>query len=151
MGPIPNRPDRGTSRMPLVALLVASVAMLAGTPRPAAAQQHPDMALGIWHGWLTQQTDDSTRVLFDVEADKKHLYITMRARNSADYGMSGVKLRDNVLTFDWYLGLNSVLQCRLSRRGGPTFDGMCIDRMPGQDGRQVRVWLNMSPPDSSRE
>ncbi len=145
---IPKHPDRTGTRMSLSAMLAAGMALLAATAQPAAAQQHPDITLGVWHGWLVRGEDDSTRVQFDVAADKKHLYITMRARNSPDYGMSGVKLKDDVLTFDWYIGLNAVLQCRLSRRGGPTFDGLCIDRTPGEDGQQVKVWLDMSPPDS---
>ncbi len=128
----------------------AGALALATAPRPCAAQQHPDIALGVWHGWLVRGEDDSTRVLFDVETDRKqHLYITMRARNSPDYGMSGVKLKNDVLTFDWYVGLDAVLQCRLSRRGGPSFDGTCIDRTPGEDGQPIKVWLDMSPPDST--
>jgi hypothetical protein len=132
-----------------LAMVLLGVAFAAVHPDLAAGQQQPGLQLGVWHGWLTRGTDDSTRVLLDVEADKKHLYITMRARNSPDYGMSGVKLKDDVLTFDWYVGLNAVLQCRLSRRGGPGFDGMCIDRTPGADGKQLKVWLNMMPPDST--
>ena len=133
-------------RIPIEYLAAASVLL---APPVARGQVPTNLKLGIWHGWIMPEDQDSTRVTFDVEADKKHIYVTMRSRGSADYGMSGVKLKDDVLTFDWYLGTTSPLFCRLSRHGGEGFDGSCIDRRPGADGKQLKVWMNMSPPRDS--
>ena len=60
--------------------------------------------------------------------------------------MIGVKLRDNVMTFDWAIGLGSTLSCRMTRRDGRTFEGQCGDRRPGLDGKPLNVWMMMTPP-----
>ncbi|HEX3928721.1 MAG TPA: hypothetical protein VHW65_12070 [Gemmatimonadales bacterium] len=128
-----------------------TAALLAAPLVRVSAQAPPDLKLGVWRGWIMQEGQDSVRAQFDVEADKKHLYVTMRTRGSADYGMAGVKLKNDVLTFEWYVGAGGDLYCRLSRHGGVGFDGDCIDRRPGPTGQPVKVWMNMMPPrDSGR-
>lgn len=133
-------------RSKLFAGAILAAIALAGPP-PAAGQ---DMRDGTWRGWLQQRDQDSIRVSFAVQHSGKDILITMSGRSGVTYDMAGVRLKNDVLTFDWSMGLGSFLYCRLSRRDGRTFEGTCNDRSPGQTGRQVRVWIMMTPPDSSR-
>ncbi len=125
--------------------LLAGVVMLA---RPASAQAN-QMPNGLWHGWLQQPDQDSIRVSYDVSHSGKHILITMRGRSGVNYEMDDAKVKHNVLTFDWDLGMSSILSCRLSRRNGRDFEGVCDDRSPGETGEPVHVWMLMTAPDSS--
>ena len=105
---------------------------------------------GLWRGWIQMVNADSVRVTFMVETRGKDIYLTMRSRNGGDYGMGDVKLKDDVLTFTWALGVGSFLPCRLVRRDGRSFDGECNDRRPSpQDGKTLKVWMTMIPPDTT--
>lgn len=105
---------------------------------------------GTWHGWLQQPDQDSIRVSYAVSHSGKHILITMRGRSGIVYDMDDAKVRHNVLTFDWDLGLGSILSCRLSRRNGRDFEGVCDDRSPGDTGQPVHVWMLMTAPDSGQ-
>ena len=120
--------------MAVVGLLLAAV--------PGRAQ---DLRDGTWRGWLQQTDQDSIRVSYLVQHSGKHILITLTGRSGIQYDMSGVKLKNDVLTFDWAMGLGSFLYCRLSRRDGRTFEGTCNDRTPGATGKGIRVWLLMTP------
>lgn len=119
---------------------------------PAAWAQRPDTAQastlqpGVWNGWLRWADDDSLRAQFLVEVKGKDIWITMRSRNNPDFGMGDIRLKDEVLTFNWALGAGTTLQCRLSRRGGPGFDGLCTDGAIGSHEKPLRVLINMRPP-----
>jgi len=130
-------------------LLAATIlgALVFAEPEPAPGQGMPD---GTWRGWLQQADQDSIRVSYLVQHSGGHILITLTGRSGITYDMSGAKLRDDVLTFDWSVGLGAFLYCRLSRRDGRTFEGTCNDRSPGATGKGVRVWMMMTPPDSSR-
>lgn len=131
------------------ALLSAAIVVASALahPRPVVAQ---GMADGVWRGWLQQLDEDSIRVSFAVQHSGRHILITLSGRSGVTYDMSGVKLKDDVLTFDWAMGLGSFLYCRISRRDGRSFEGTCDDRSPGQVGKPVKVWMLMNPPDSTR-
>jgi len=124
-----------------VAILMATV-----TPRRGVAQN--TMPLGTWRGWLQQPDQDSIRVSYLVQKSGKHLLITMTGRSGIAYDMSDAKVKNDVLTFDWVMGLGSSMYCRLTRRDGKSFEGLCNDRTPGQSGKGVRVWMMMTPTDS---
>ena len=128
------------------ALVCAAVIALGLHGGRAGAQQ---MRPGIWRGWLQQTDQDSIRVSFAVDHAGKHLLITLRGRGGISYDMSGAKVKDDVLTFDWAMGLGSFLYCRLTRRDGRSFEGTCNDRTPGVSGKGVAVWMMMTPPDSA--
>jgi hypothetical protein len=123
------------------ASIIASLA-----PRPAVAQN--TLPLGTWRGWLQQPDQDSIRVSYVVQKSGKHILITMTGRSGIAYDMSDAKVKNDVLTFDWVMGLGSSLYCRLTRRDGKSFEGLCNDRTPGQTGKGVRVWMMMTPTDS---
>lgn len=125
-------------------LLVSTVA--AARPAPGQDNQMPN---GVWHGWLQQPDQDSIRVSYAVSHSGKHILITMRGRSGVVYDMDDAKVKHNVLTFDWDLGLGSILTCRLSRRNGRDFEGVCNDRSPGDTGQPVHVWMLMTAPDST--
>lgn len=112
---------------------------------PASGQ---DLRDGTWRGWLQQTDQDSIRVSYLVQHSGKHILITLTGRSGIQYDMSGVKLRNDVLTFDWAMGFGSFLYCRLSRRDGRSFEGTCNDRSPGATGKGIRVWLMMTPPET---
>ncbi len=133
-------------------MLVARPAPAVAQGSPAAAPAWPGLPLGTWRGWLQQPNQDSIRASFLVDADKKHIFITLSTRSGGSFDMSGVKLKDNVLTFDWALGAGSTMSCRMTRRDGKSFEGRCGDRRPGLDGKPLDLWLMMSPPgrDSTR-
>jgi hypothetical protein len=131
----------------LFAGVVLAVIALAH-PQPASGQGMPD---GTWGGWLQQADQDSIRVSYVVQHSGKHILITLRGRSGIVYDMSGARLKNDVLTFDWAMGLGSFLYCRLSRRDGRSFEGTCNDRSPGQTGKGIRVWLMMVPPDSGND
>lgn len=120
--------------MAVVGLLLAAV--------PGRAQ---DLRDGTWRGWLQQTDQDSIRVSYLVQHSGKHILITLTGRSGIQYDMSGVKLKNDVLTFDWAMGFGSFLYCRLSRRDGKSFEGTCNDRTPGATGKGIRVWLLMTP------
>lgn len=130
------------SGMVLAALVITA-------PMTLQAQGN-SMPSGVWRGWLQQGENDSIRVSYQVQATGKHILITMRGRSGVSYDMADTKLKDDVLTFDWDLGLNSILFCRLSRRNGRDFEGICNDRSPGETGQPLRVWMLMTAPDSAR-
>ncbi len=130
-------------------LLVLSLALLVTARARAQQPASATMVTGEWTGWVLQPDEDSLKVSFVVEQQGKHYTIMMRAPNNPDYGMSDVKLKDDVLTFSWVMGQGSFLLCRLSRRGGPGFDGQCQDgRLDSQGGRN-RIFMNMTPPRAS--
>ncbi len=109
------------------------------------------MIAGVWHGWVVQPDEDSLKVSFQVEQKGKKITIVLRSPNNPDYGMSDVRIKDDVLTFSWAMGQGSFLLCRLSRRGGPAFDGQCQDaRLDSQGGRN-RIFMNMTPPRTRRD
>lgn len=128
----------------LIAGMMFAVIALAHA-EPATCQDMPD---GTWRGWLQQTDQDSIRVSYVVRHSGKHILITMSGRSGVAYDMSGAHVKNDVLTFDWAMGLGSFLYCRLSRRDGRSFEGTCNDRSPGQAGKPVRVWMMMTPPDS---
>lgn len=128
--------------VPLICALTLLLAASATAQQPASAT----MVTGVWHGWVLQPDEDSLQVTFVVAQKGKNITITLRSPNNPDYDMSDVKLKDDVLTFSWVMGQGSFLLCRLSRRGGPGFDGQCQDgRLDSQGGRN-RVFMNMAPP-----
>ena len=129
------------------AVLLVCWLTLFGAARAAAQQSaSATLAPGVWHGWVLQPDEDSLNVTFIVTQKGKNITITLRSPNNPDYDMSDVKLKDDVLTFSWVMGQGSFLLCRLSRRGGPGFDGQCQDgRLDSQGGRN-RVFMNMAPP-----
>lgn len=51
--------------------------------------------------------------------------------------------------FGWWLNVNSMLSCRLTRRDGKSFNGECNDRAIGQSGKPLKMWINMAPPDTA--
>ena len=110
------------------------------------------MRNGTWRGWLMQTDQDSIAVSYAVSHYDKHLLITLRGRSGIIYDMSDAKVKNDVLTFDWPMGQNSTMYCRLTRRDGKSFEGTCNDRSPGETGKGVRVWMLMNPPaqDSTR-
>jgi len=127
-------------------LLVCSLTLLLTVGAAAQQAASATMVTGVWRGWVMQPDDDSLRVSFLVEQKGKNITIVLRSPNNPDYGMGDVKLKDDVLTFSWAMGQGSVLLCRLSRRGGPGFDGQCQDgRLDSQGGRN-RIFMNMAPP-----
>lgn len=128
--------------MRLLPLLCSALLVAA----PLAAQQSPGMVSGAWRGWVLRPEVDSIRATFFVDARGKHISILMRTPNNPDYGMSDVKLKDDVLTFTWAMGLGSLLSCRLSRRGGTFFDGLCLDTHLDDNGHQARLFMSMYPP-----
>jgi hypothetical protein len=111
-----------------------------------ATAQELDMRNGTWRGWLMQTDQDSIQVSYAVSHYDKHLLITLRGRSGIIYDMADAKVKDDVLTFDWPMGMSSALYCRLTRRDGRSFEGTCNDRTPGQTGKGVRVWMLMNPP-----
>ena len=119
---------------------------LAMTHPVRATAQQIDMRNGTWRGWLLQPDQDSIPVSYAVSHYAKHLLITLRARSGVSYDMSDATVRDDILTFDWPMGFSSVLDCRLTRRDGKSFEGTCNDRSPGQTGKGIRVWMLMNPP-----
>jgi hypothetical protein len=129
--------------------------LLAGAMLGVIVLAQPDAALGqgmpdgTWRGWLQQADQDSIRVSYLVQHSGRHILITLTGRSGIVYDMSGARLRDDVLTFDWAVGLGAFLYCRLSRRDGRTFEGTCNDRSPGPTGKGVRVWMMMTPPDTA--
>jgi hypothetical protein len=128
----------------LLAALALLVVASAGAQVPASAT----MASGVWRGWVLREDEDSLDVSFLVQQKGKKISIVLRSANNPDYGMGDVKLKDDVLTFSWAMGQGSFLLCRLSRRGGPGFDGLCQDgRLDSQGGRS-RIFMNMTPPRS---
>ncbi len=129
-----------------VAVMLVAAVIVTGAARPATAQE---MRPGIWRGWLQQADQDSIRVSFAVDQAGRHLLITLRGRGGITYDMSGAKVKNDVLTFDWAMGLGSFLYCRLTRRDGRSFEGTCNDRTPGATGNGVAVWMMMTPPDSA--
>jgi hypothetical protein len=134
-------------------VLLTIVSACSHTQQPVtAAGIAPDMVNGTWRGWLLPTGEDSIRVTYDVSHYKEHLLITLRGRSGLIYDMSGAKVKNDVLTFDWPMGLNSNMFCRLTRRDGKTFEGTCNDHSPGPVGKPIRVWMLMNPParDSSR-
>ena len=120
-------------------------AVMVAQPARTGAQV-VDMGNGIWHGWLMQTGQDSIPVSYAVSHAGKHLLITLRGRSGIIYDMSDAKVKNDVLTFDWPMGLGSSLYCRLTRRDGKSFEGTCNDRSPGQTGRGIRVWMLITPP-----
>ena len=127
-------------------LLVCWLALLGGARAEAQQPASATVVSGVWHGWVLQPDEDSLNVTFVVAQKGKNITITLRSPNNPDYDMSDVKLKDDVLTFSWVMGQGSFLLCRLSRRGGPGFDGQCQDgRLDSQGGRN-RVFMNMTPP-----
>ena len=127
-------------------IAILAVTLAAGATHGATAQN--SLPVGRWRGVIQQTGQDSIRVTFAVQKSGKNILITMSGRSGITYDMSGVKLKADVLTFDWYMGLNSFLYCRLSRRDGRSFEGICNDRSPGTTG-PVRVWMMMTPTDST--
>ena len=126
----------------------ALCALMMAQPRRATAQE--DMRNGTWRGWLLQQDEDSIQVTYAVSHNDKHLIIMLRGRSGIMYDMSDAKVKNDVLTFDWPMGANSTLYCRLTRRDGKSFEGTCNDRTPGEVGKPVRVWMLMNPPEAGR-
>ena len=142
-------------RIRLAPALLASVILF--RPPAASAQAAPpaptpqnDMRDGAWRGWLQQSDQDSIRVTYVVEHAGKHILITLHGRSGVTFDMADAKVKDDVLTFDWPMGLSEFLYCRMSRRDGKSFEGTCNDRSYGQTGKQVHVWLQMTPPDTAR-
>ena len=131
------------------ALLVLALALLKTASAPAQQPASATMVTGEWTGWVLQPDEDSLKVSFFVDRQGKHYTILMRAPNNPDYGMSDVKLKDDVLTFSWVMGQGSFLLCRLSRRGGPGFDGQCQDGQRDSQGGRNRIFMNMTPPRAS--
>jgi hypothetical protein len=132
-----------------IRLAVAACAVVIASTAALSAQKSPEqqqMVDGRWRGWIQQADEDSIRVTYDVQHSGKHILITMNGRSGITYDMAGVKLKDDVLTFDWSTGVNSFLYCRLSRRDGATFEGVCDDHSPGMSGKPVHLWMIMSPP-----
>lgn len=123
----------------------ALCAVMMAQPARATAQA-TDMRDGTWRGWLMQTDQDSIQVTYAVSHYDKHLLITLRGRSGVIYDMSDAKVKDDVLTFDWPMGMSSSLYCRLTRRDGKSFEGTCNDRTPGQSGKGIRVWMLMNPP-----
>lgn len=123
----------------------AMCAAMMALPQRATAQDL-DMHNGTWRGWLLQPEQDSIQVSYAVSHYDKHLLITLRGRSGIIYDMSDAKVKNDVLTFDWPMGLGSVLFCRLTRRDGKSFEGNCNDRSPGLTGKGIRVWMLMIPP-----
>ena len=117
---------------------------------PGQSSTPNDMRNGTWRGWLLQQDQDSIQVTYAIAHYDKHLLITLRGHSGITYDMSDAKVKDDVLTFDWVMGLNSHMYCRLTRRDGKSFEGTCNDRSPGPVGKPVRVWMLMNPPDTGR-
>jgi hypothetical protein len=114
---------------------------------PRANAQAPDMRDGIWRGWLMQTGQDSIQVTYKVSHYDKHLLITLRGRSGVIYDMSDAKVKNDVLTFDWPMGMSSAMYCRLTRRDGASFEGTCNDRTPAETtGKGIRVWMLMNPP-----
>ncbi len=123
-------------------LVTALVPALATAQLPATSS----IASGSWRGWILSEDVDSVQATWIVQQKGKDITITLRSPNNPDYGMSDVKLKDDVLTFSWAMGQGSVLVCRLSRRGSPKFDGTCQDaRLDSQGGRN-KVFVTMTPP-----
>ena len=127
-------------------LLIAVAAGVTLAVAPASGQDMPD---GRWRGWLQQTDQDSIRVSYLVQHSGKHILITLTGRSGTTYDMSGARVKNDVLTFDWAMGLGSFLYCRLTRRDGRSFEGTCNDRSPGTTGKGVRVWMMMTPPVSA--
>jgi hypothetical protein len=133
----------------IVLMTGALAAPLAAQAAPSAPAANPqDMMDGRWRGWLQQPDQDSIRVSYDVQHSGHHLLITLTGRSGVTYDMSGVKVRNDVLTFDWNTGPASFLYCRLSRRDGKSFEGICNDRSPGESGQGLHLWMMMTPPGS---
>jgi hypothetical protein len=130
------------------AVCTLMISMVIALPHRAVAQD--DMKNGTWRGWLLQQDQDSIQVTYAITHYDKHLLITLRGRSGITYDMVGAKVKDDVLTFDWPMGLTSTMFCRLTRRDGKSFEGTCNDRSPGPVGKPTRVWMLMNPPDSGR-
>jgi hypothetical protein len=128
--------------------IVATAMLLLPAARPLPAQT-PAIAPGVWRGYLMWSENDSLPVRFLVQVKGKDIWITMRSRNNPDYGMGDIKLKNEVLTFSWALGAGTFLQCRLSRRGGPSFDGLCKDSPLGSQGKPINVLISMRPPSDS--
>ncbi|HEY4321971.1 MAG TPA: hypothetical protein VGM77_12440 [Gemmatimonadales bacterium] len=130
------------------------VVMAGALAAPLTAQAAPkavknaaqDMMDGRWRGWLQQPDQDSIRVSYDVQHVGKHIVITLTGRSGVTYDMAGAKVKNDVLTFDWNTGPASFLYCRLSRRDGMTFEGICNDRSPGETGSGIHLWMMMTPP-----
>jgi hypothetical protein len=131
----------------MLALSALGIAM--AVPLHRAAAQETDMRNGTWRGWLLQPDQDSIPVSYAVSHYDKHLLITLRGRSGIVYDMSGAKVKDDVLTFDWPMGAGADLYCRLTRRDGKSFEGTCNDRSPGATGQALRVWMLMNPPRDS--
>jgi hypothetical protein len=132
----------------LLAVTGIACAIALVSPHRAIAQE--DMRNGTWRGWLLQQDQDSIQVTYAISHYDKHLLITLKGRSGITYDMVGAKVKDDVLTFDWPMGLSSTLFCRLTRRDGKSFEGTCNDRSPGPVGKALRVWMLMNPPETGR-
>ena len=134
-----------TTRFAHAALLVA---VLAAAARGQAATDPNDLPNGVWRGWLQQAEMDSIRISMLVQHRDKHILMTMQGRSGVTYDMAGARVKNDVLTFDWALGLGSFFFCRMTRRDGKSFEGTCNDRNPGETGKPLRVWMIITPPDS---
>ena len=135
------------SRGPVLPFVLATmlVPALATAQLPGASS----ISSGTWRGWILSEDADSVPASWIVQQKGKSVTIVLRSPNNPDYGMGDVKLKDDVLSFSWSMGLGSVLVCRLSRRGSPQFDGTCQDaRLDSQGGRN-KLLVNMTPPRST--
>lgn len=129
----------------IMALACGAAALLA-CAGPLRLHAQADMRDGTWTGWLQQSDEDSIAVTYAVSHYGKHLLITLRGRSGISYDMAGAKVKNDVLSFDWPMALNSSMYCRLTRRDGRSFEGTCNDRSPGTAGKPIRVWMLMTPP-----
>jgi hypothetical protein len=129
-----------------VPLCTLAFALLFTRHATAQLQASSIMESGTWRGWVLRQDEDSLRVTWAVQQKGKSITIELRAPGNPDYGMSDVKLKDDVLTFSWAMGQGSILVCRLSRRGSPGFDGTCQDAVRDSQGARDKLFVNMTPP-----
>ena len=131
------------NRMTIVACGTAALLTIA---RPLPLHAQADMREGTWTGWLQQSDEDSIAVTYAISHYDKHLLITLRGRSGVSYDMAGARVKDDVLTFDWPMAVNSSMYCRLTQRDGRSFEGTCNDHSPGLTGQPIRVWMLMTPP-----
>ena len=122
----------------------------AGRALPAHAQSENVIREGLWRGWLQEADQDSIRITMSIRRSDRHILMTLQGRSGVTYDMDGARLKDDVLTYDWPLGLGSFLYCRMTRRDGKSFEGTCNDRSPGETGKGLRVWMIIEPPDSAQ-
>jgi hypothetical protein len=131
--------------------LLCAICGLAALALPAQLRPQADMRDGVWRGWLQQTDEDSIAVTYAISHYDKHLLITLRGRSGVTYDMSGARVKNDILTFDWPMAINSAMYCRLTRRDGKSFEGTCNDHSPGFSGKPVRVWMLMNPPAKDSE